>query len=106
LRQRLGQHAKSIDHAENLITSDFRCRYLVLEPVWIPLAERFLIERLGPVWNTVVTGFGNNPQGKYRSTGKRSRWDILHPGRPWAATRTAEEKTEDILREIASAWGS
>lgn len=101
LHRRLAEHAASIDQAENLTAADFGCRYLVLEPVWIALAERFLIERFGPVWNTVVDGFGNHPQGKYRSTGKRSRWDVLHPGRPWAATRQVVEKAEDILREIA-----
>lgn len=103
LHTRLGKHAQSIGQAENLAVADFRCRYLVLQPVWITLAERFLIERFSPVWNTIVDGFGNNPQGRHRTTGKRSRWDILHPGRPWAATREAAEPAEAICREIADA---
>lgn len=40
LYNRLAQHAKSIQQAENLHLEDFRCRYLVVVPVWIELAER------------------------------------------------------------------
>jgi len=84
LHNRLVQHTKSIQQAENLRLENFRCRYLVVVPVWIELAERFLIEHYRPAWNTVVDGFGNHPPGAGRKDMKRPRWDILHPGRAWA----------------------
>lgn len=31
---------------------------------------------------------------------KRPRWDILHPGRPWAAKLTAEESFEQVLQRL------
>jgi hypothetical protein len=40
LHNRLVQHAKSIQQAENLRLEDFHCRYLVVVPVWIEFAER------------------------------------------------------------------
>jgi hypothetical protein len=92
-----------VDQADNLTGGDFTCRYLVLVPAWITLAERFLIETFRPVWNTVVDGFGNHPQGKFRSTGRRSRWDILHSGRAWAASRHADETVEEIAAKVSQA---
>jgi hypothetical protein len=103
LHQRLTEHRRSIDQAQNLMAADFSCRYLLLVPVWITLAERFLIETFQPIWNTVVDGFGNHPQGRYRSTGRRSRWDVLHPGRPWADSRHAQETVEEIAAQVALA---
>ncbi len=37
---RLEEHAKSIRQARNLNLEEFRCRFLVVVPVWITLAER------------------------------------------------------------------
>ena len=100
LYNRLGQHAKSIESAENLRVEDFRCRYLVVVPVWISLAERFLIEHYRPVWNTIVDGFGNHAPGEGRSSMKRPRWDILHPGRTWAQKLTPAENVSDIISDL------
>ena len=101
LRNRLRLHRKSINIAENLAETNFRCRYLAVVPVWVTLAERFLIDHYRPIWNTAVDGFGNNPQGKYRSGGDRSWWDTLHPGREWASTRTSKGTEEDALALVA-----
>lgn len=98
LYQRLNQHSKSIDQAENVDLDDFTCRYLVVVPVWITLAERFLVEHYKPVWNVAIDGFGNHDPGAGRRGMKRPRWDILHPGRPWAAKLTAEESFEQVLQ--------
>jgi len=100
LYNRLSQHAKSITQASNLSLSDFRCRFLVVVPVWITLAERFLIEHFRPLWNTIVDGFGNHDPGRGRYSGKRPRWDILHPGRPWAAKLAPAEKPEEIIAQL------
>ena len=82
LSSRIRQHKKSVASACNLQVEDFHARWLVVEPVWIPLGESILIGRFAPVWNTVVDGFGSNAAGSGRFAGMRSRWDTLHPGRP------------------------
>lgn len=74
-------HRKSIEQAVNLDVSDFTCRMLVLNSIWVPLAETALIARYSPVWNSFLDGFGNHDPGKGRGQGKISRWDVLHPGR-------------------------
>jgi len=66
------------------------------------LAERFLIEHYRPVWNTVVDGFGNHAPGRGRASMKRPRWDILHPGRPWAQKWKPAETAEQIIAELGA----
>ena len=83
LRARLRNHARSLQSVHNLDLSDFSYRCLAVVPVWITLAERFLVEHYRPVWNKSLDGFGNNDQGERRNT-KASWWDTLHPGRTWA----------------------
>ena len=73
LFKRLTDHAKSLDAATNLKLEDFRCRFLSVDDIWIPLTESLLI------------------------------WDCLHPGRAWAerlqpCAFTAEE-LEQRVRE-------
>ena len=98
LYRRLRDHAKSVEQVRNLALNEFQCRFLVVVPVWITLAERFLIDHFRPVWNTVIDGFGNHPPGRGRRDMRRPRWDILHPGRPWAAELHPAETAEDIVR--------
>ena len=84
LSTRLRRHANSIGQADNLDLSDYWCRYLVVDDIWIPLGESLLIDRFAPAWNTLIDGFGNADPGRGRHNQARSRWDVLHPGRPWA----------------------
>ena len=84
LFKRLNDHATSIKQADNLDLGDFWCRYLVVDDIWILLGESLLINRFLPIWNTLIDGFGNHDPGGGRSNQARSRWDVLHPGRPWA----------------------
>lgn len=100
LYQRLTQHSKSIDQAENIQLEDFTCRYLVVVPVWITLAERFLVEHFQPVWNVAIDGFGNHDPDAGRRAMKRPLWDILHPGRPWAAQLNTESSFEEVLDKL------
>ena len=86
---RLRQHARSIDRADNLMLGEFRCRFLVVAPVWIRLAENLIISEYEPVWNAVVDGFGSHDPGKGRYDQEKSRWDWLHPGRAGAWRRAA-----------------
>ena len=99
---RLREHARTIEQAENLTLANARCRYLVVVPVWISLAESFLINHFRPLWNTALDGFGNHDPGRGRAASARPRWDIMHPGRSWAARLRAAETIEEILAEIRS----
>lgn len=101
LAGRLGEHARSVTQATNLDIDDFTCRWLVVEPIWIPLGESVVIARFAPVWNVIVDGFGNHDPGRGRSAGVRSRWDTLHPGRPWATNFPARsESGADIAADV------
>lgn len=101
LFNRLLEHGESVLKAPNLAIDDFYCRYLVVDDIWIPLAESLLINKFTPVWNTIVDGFGNHDPGRGRYQGKRPRWDVIHPGREWA-TRCAErqETSKQILADV------
>ncbi|MEX1196232.1 MAG: Eco29kI family restriction endonuclease, partial [Pseudohongiellaceae bacterium] len=82
--------------------SDFHCRYLVVDDIWIPLGESLLIAKFNPVWNVVIDGFGNHDPGKGRHKGMRPRWDVLHPGRSWAdKCEPRPESASQIVGEIA-----
>lgn len=84
LFRRLSEHAESIRSSKNLKVEDFRCRYLVTDDIWIPLAEAMLIDLFNPIWNKLIDGFGNHDPGKGRYAQQRAAWDTLHPGRTWA----------------------
>ena len=105
LYQRLNQHAKNIHQAENLDLQHFTCRYLVVVPVWVTLAERFLIEHYRPIWNVLIEGFGDHDPGKGRRDMRRPQWDILHPGRPWAVRLAASETREDMEQRVQEFLG-
>lgn len=101
LRSRLSQHARSVSEAVNLELDDFSARWLVLEDVWVSLGETVLIRRHSPVWNAVVDGFGNHAPGSGRSAGLRPRWDVLHPGRSWAAELASSSESQDqVIQDV------
>jgi hypothetical protein len=95
LSARLRQHKRSIDDAEDLDSADFLARYLVVDDVWIPLAESLLIERFRPIWNTVLEGFGNHDPGAGRRSGQRPAWDTVHVGRSWASLLQDNARSRD-----------
>jgi hypothetical protein len=100
---RLREHAESVAAVSNLGLGDFSCRFLVVQDLWIPLAEGLMISHFAPVWNRLVDGFGNHDPGAGRYNGLRPRWDVLHPGRPWAAKCKARAESEaDIHREVSN----
>jgi hypothetical protein len=100
LYNRLMQHVGSIKDASNLNIADFHCRYLIVDDIWIPLGESLLIARFDPLWNRLIDGFGNHDPGKGRHAGLRPRWDVLHPGRPWAdRCQPRKETAAQIIRE-------
>jgi hypothetical protein len=101
LFSRLMQHKRSIEYADNLNIADFHFRYLVVDDIWISLGESLLIAKFNPLWNKLIDGFGNHDPGMGRYAGLKPRWDVLHPGRPWAdKCQPREETAEQIIREI------
>ena len=104
LYNRLREHAQSIDQAENLVLEDFRCRYIVVDDIWIPLGENLLIEWFRPVWNVVVDGFGIHTPGSGRFKQARSAWDAVHPGRPFAAKCAPPKEEASVLLEKISTF--
>lgn len=101
LYSRLKDHASSVNQAVNLQLSDFFCRFLVVDDIWISLGERRAIQRFLPLWNTTVDGFGNHGPGNRRKEQYRSDWDVVHPGRSWADKLGRNPKTaERILASV------
>lgn len=104
LYKRLGEHASSIDQANNIAISDFGCRFLVVDDIWIPLAESLLIEMYLPLWNRKIDGFGNHDPGKGRYNQQKSPWDTIHPGRPWADKLQPSSNKEFKIKEDAASY--
>lgn len=101
LYRRLSEHAASIDSAENLNLFDFNCRFLVVDDIWIPLAESLLVEMYSPLLNQKIDGFGNHDPGKGRHNQQRSPWDVIHPGRVWAYKLKPPSIEGPLVREGA-----
>lgn len=104
LFSRIREHARSIEQASNLELTDFVCRFLVVEDIWIPLGESLLVNRFKPLWNVVVDGFGNHDPGKGRYEQKRSAWDILHPGRSWADKCAENTLSLNDVRDLVTGF--
>ena len=102
LYNRLTEHAESITAARNIELSDFLCRYLAVDDIWIPLGESLMIQMFAPVWNVILEGFGNHDPGAGRHAGEKPRWDVVHPGRAWASRMQKPNKRseEELLRLI------
>jgi hypothetical protein len=103
---RLRKHRSSVIAATNLDEDDFFYRALVVDEIWIPLAESLLISNFRPLWNVMVDGFGINAPGRGRNQQKKSSWDVLHPGRLFASNlpdgaQTAEEIIESLQLGIS-----
>ena len=90
-----------MDSASNLNINDFYFRYLTVDDIWIPLGESLLISMFSPVWNYLIDGFGNHDPGAGRYQGMAPLWDILHPGRSWAAKcQPRGETIEELCRRV------
>jgi Eco29kI restriction endonuclease len=101
LFNRLREHARTLEQAENLQLDDFSCRSLVVDDMWTSLAEALVIEHFRPLWNMIVDGFGNRDPGGGRYAQARSSWDELHPGRSWAARLQPSRRTRtEILQAV------
>jgi hypothetical protein len=102
LFDRLSEHAGSIGAAQDLSHDDFVCRYLVVEPLWIVMAEQFLITEFRPLWNLALDGFGNHDPGSGRHQGEITWWDARHPGRAWAARLRQTRAQQDAIARVSA----
>jgi len=104
LFRRLREHTKSLEQAENLGVKDFYCRFVIFGDIEIDLiapVESALIRKYRPLWNAnILSGFGIHTPGQGRFQQRRSRWDVLHPGRPWASRMiNLAANREDIVSD-------
>jgi hypothetical protein len=66
--------------------------------LFVPMAERLMIQTYRPLWNLLIDGFGNHDPGRGRSDQERSRWDTVHPGRHWTPLLAEPSYTAADLR--------
>lgn len=106
LGRRLMDHRKSIGQAsDTLALHDFAFRALVVQSGWETAAEDYLIHLFAPIWNNqtnILYGVGKHGDSAETRANKRSPWDTIHPGRPWAsASNVSDAKPrEQIIAEI------
>ncbi len=106
LYKRLSEHAKSIELVDNLESSGFQCRFVIIpheEDALIPPIESAIIKQYNPLWNSWVDGFGNHDPGGGRYDQARSQWDVIHCGRQWAEKLKGvkgENDPDTVLKSI------
>src|SRR5271165_5252062 len=71
--------------------------------LFVPMAERLMIQTHRPLWNVRIDGFGNHDPGGSRYDQERFPWDTLHPGRYWAPRLAEPSYTAAELRTQARA---
>lgn len=109
LHGRLMEHARSIAQGADLGTSDFHCRFMILQGQLTDLivpAESELIRRSAPLWNSVIDGFGNHDPGSGRYNQAPSEWDVLHPGRTWVQRLTGQAPPVAKVEQKVRDWGA
>jgi hypothetical protein len=101
---RLKKHSASISLTKNLKLEDFKCRYMLVDEIWVALGEARLVAIFQPVWNVLIEGFGSNVEGSGRERTARSVWDILHPGRKETlGIQVAKENEAKIVVDLRTA---
>jgi len=106
LFKRLQQHAKSL-YCVGLRPENFTCRWCSLQgelEYIIPGVEIKLIKTFEPLWNCIIDGFGNHNPGEGRLNQKRSKWDVLHAGRPWAVRLAEPEYDARQLAHVVQSY--
>ena len=76
---RLKKHATA--WPPSLRLKEFKCRYMLVDEIAVPLGEAPVVASFKPIWNVLIEGIGSNVEGGGRKETARSVWDILHPGR-------------------------
>ena len=108
LFSRVQEHKRLIKAVESagsahimLRLDDFMVRALVCLPLWVPLAEAMALRLDRPLWNSALSGFGIHAPGKGREEQRRSQWDQLHAGRPFATRLPENDLSKEVLVEQA-----
>jgi len=101
--KRLKEHSKNIDQTD-LLLEDFVYRAAPIQSGMQAAVEEFMIRLFRPIWNKqtkICFGIGKHGDSASTRKNKRSPWDTMHPGRPWA-NRTAEDQKSkrEIEKEI------
>jgi Eco29kI restriction endonuclease len=100
LCNRLKEHSRNITVGADLTLEEFQCRFTIFEDEssdMISTIEAALIKLSQPLWNVAIDGFGNHDPGKGRYEQAKSDWDVIHPGRTWAARCNGTPKAESII---------
>lgn len=106
LCRRLDDHRKNIGKATGTLDiADFEFRSLVVQSGWETAAEDYLIHLFRPIWNSetkILFGLGKHGDDAKTRANKRSPWDIVHPGRSWAADGSLSDakSVEKIAHEL------
>lgn len=91
----VGEYATAHDLPHPLSVDDFLCRRLVCATNAQLVAERHLISTFKPIWNIEVGicwGISKHGDAATTRANKRSPWDVMHLGRPWAMAESLEDK--------------
>ncbi len=91
----VGGYAEANGLPHPLRVEDFLCRRLVCATNAQLVAERHLIGTFRPIWNNEVGicwGISKHGDAATTRANKRSPWDVMHPGRPWAMAESLEDK--------------
>lgn len=82
LRDRLGRHRRYCQPVPRLSGgADLHALYVETPSHGSSLYCEALVDRLRPVFNHVLTGFGSKPQGAKRTTQRMNAFSVLFPGR-------------------------
>lgn len=97
----VGDYALQKDLPHPLKVGDFMCRRLVCATNAQLVAERHLIGMFRPIWNNEVGicwGISKHGDSPDTRANRRSPWDVMHPGRPWAMAESLEDKmSPDVI---------
>ena len=106
LSMRLREHAKNICKAKSTLKiEDFECRFLIVQTGFQKSAEDYLINFFKPIWNSetkICFGLGKHGDSSDTRGNKRSPWDTIHPGRPWAENIMENQKSPELIVEQIS----
>jgi hypothetical protein len=101
VKDRLIAHRDSLRQVK-LPISDFTFRLMMLAPHWAAAAEKILIQRCQPIWNSKgCDGFGARHYATDARAKTLSAWDTLHPGRKATEGKAPGRRTrDDVLRHL------
>ena len=102
LYARLNEHRRNIDKVAGIEMADFECRALAVQSGYQTAAEADLIRLFKPIWNNetkILFGLGKHGDSAKTRANKRSPFDTLHPGRPWAEGNEPSKTVAEIKTE-------